>query len=212
MFSQPNLIDSLLNASDLTLLYDDMGEPVLTEFNNIGIDISLEEARGLKTFVESLSGVTGEPNVELQGVDPMADDVAVLTEGMGVLGQTVASPTVNLPTATVTMETIDAMQTNLDGLDNTIAIPEVTLPTAAGVMNSIDALTTDLDDVDKSVSTPTIVTDSVQAAIDKASETEDGDRQDSAGQTKTVTINVQGGGRSVHGWRSRRQSAVGDRW
>jgi hypothetical protein len=133
VFSQPDMINALLNAENLTLLYNDAGKPVLTEFEAIGIEITEEQAAGLKTFIESLNGVTGAPTVSAENIDTAA--VEGIQTGVDALGETTAAPTVEVPTATTATEAIEGVQTAADTLGDTAVVTTISIP---GLQTTID--------------------------------------------------------------------------
>lgn len=146
--STPGLIDALLNAQNLTLLYDDAGNPVITEFEAAGIDPAMADVEGFQSLVDGLNRTTGEPKIAAPTIPDVEGDVEGLQGNVDDLGSTKAVPTVSIPSATGVQTTVTNLQTALDKLGRTTATPTVSMPSYSGIKNNIDSLNTAVDNLD----------------------------------------------------------------
>lgn len=155
VFSQPGLVDSLLNAEDLTLLYDKAGNPVITEFEAQGIDPASADVEGFQTLVEGLNKVVGSPSVEAPTIPVVKGDIKAVETANKDLDNSVAEPEVKYDNTTV-LTKIKAVQTAIDKLDLTVATPTITMSTYTTIKTNLSNLQTAMDTLDVATATPTI--------------------------------------------------------
>ena len=187
----PGMIDALLNAENLTLLYDAAGNPVITEFEAAGIDPAMADVEGFKGLVEGLNTTRGEPTVAAPTIPDVEGDVEGLQGGVDDLGSTTATPEVELPSADGVEKDIKTLQTALDKLGRTTATPRVQMPSYSGLKMNIDTLQRALDKLDRTNATPNVSVIGAGAAKTAV------DNLDSAinglhGKTVSVSANVYG--------------------
>ena len=144
----PGILDALLNAEDLTLLYDEAGEPVISEFEQIGIDDSLADSEELKELIQELDGLVAKPRVEADTAPVSTAAVEETERAVGRVSRQKASPEITVPSALLATETIDGIETNLGELDEFEAAPGIELPTYEDVQVNVDDLISDLETLD----------------------------------------------------------------
>jgi hypothetical protein len=157
----PGLIDALLNAENLTLLYDDAGNPVITEFEAAGIDPAMASVEGFQGLVEGLNQTTGEPTVQAPTIPTVEGQVDDLQGAADTLDTTTATPTVTIPTASGVQTTIKNLQTDIDKLGRTTATPTIQMPSYSGIKTNVDNLQRAVDRLDTTTGTPTVTMPSI---------------------------------------------------
>jgi ribosome recycling factor len=129
LIETPGLADALLNADNLTLLYDDLGNPVISEFEALGIDQALAKSGEFKALVEGLAQLDASPTISAETAAPTEEEIRAVEEAAVVLGTTTAAPTIEVPPTAETLQTqLDDLQLGIDTLDTSTASVGVTIP------------------------------------------------------------------------------------
>lgn len=175
--SQPGLIDALLNAEDLTLLYNEAGEPVITEFEALGLDPALAESEIFAALLSDITGMNVTPQVAVEGVETAQAELDATAGAVTELSGASATPSVELQNNLVVLAVIATIDALLDDLEGRTATPTVEasgaedtqtdLATIIGLMVTLDGKSAEPD-----ITLPTYTTvegqlDTLQDALDK---------------------------------------------
>jgi len=166
----PGLIDALLNAENLNLLYDEAGNPVITEFEAAGIDPAMATVQGFEDLVTGLDNVTGAPHVSAANIDPAAVATDALQGDIAVLDESSAAPSVDPASIEDTITTIEDAQRSFDALDKDSARPDVTIPRSDIVIAEINTMQEGIDTLDADSASIPVTLPQIQAQIDKVKE------------------------------------------
>ena len=123
----PGLLEALMGAEDLTVLYDDAGNPVITEFEALGIDITEEEALALRDIIMNLDEMSPTIDVGADGIQGTADDIVTLQGDVTTLDDSEADPTILATNAPEVQEQIVDLQIQMATLQLMKADPTIEL-------------------------------------------------------------------------------------
>lgn len=146
--STPGLIEALLNAEDLTVLYDEAGKPVVAEFEALGLDLTTEEMIALRDLIGEFSGETFSATVGLDGVAGTEDDIETLSTGVTELGEQSADPSVGLSEQTTMLMALAAIKDQLISIDVFEANPKILITNYTRVVSDLNILDFKLDALD----------------------------------------------------------------
>lgn len=125
--STPGLVEALMNADDLTVLYDDMGNPVITEFEAIGLDLTEEEMADLHDALVEMDLLEVSPTVGVDGIPGTEDDIEGVQSDLNTVDETTAEPNVQLAGHVVMIALLAVEQTMLNTLNSSVADPTLKL-------------------------------------------------------------------------------------
>ena len=212
VFSQPGLVDALLNAEDLTLLYDETGEPVITEFQSAGIDESFAETEGFKELLIGLGLLEVQPTVNAPTIPDTSAAAEALAGDVETLDGATADPTITASTLPKVQTDMDKLLADFEKLNRTKATPTVLLPSYSTINTNLSTLQRAVDKLSVTSASISITTPGIQTAINKVNEL---DRAiDNLTTSKTVTITertVKTGGMTGAMITSPRDMHVGER-
>lgn len=122
----PGLFEALSNVEDLTVLYDAAGNPIITQFEALGIDVTEEEALQLRDILETLTGetFTAEVDADVSKGDKVA---SAFKADLDAIDETKAEPTVELQNHVVTIALMAVELALLDEISNYDATPNITI-------------------------------------------------------------------------------------
>jgi len=124
----PGLFEALLNAEDLTLLYDAAGNPVITEFEALGLDPALANSQSFKDLLDQLNIIHATPTVDASGAVIAEDTFDSTATAVQTLDEATAEPTVAVDEKGDPIGKVDTLQGGLDTLEQTNPSPNITLP------------------------------------------------------------------------------------
>ena len=119
---QPGLIDALLNAEELHLVYDAAGEPVITEFEQLGIDPAITQSEEFLSLLETLGVTIVKPEIDPQ----VGEGLPAAQEAVADLDTATAEPDITMPPTA--QEQLDALQSGITTLGGTHVEPMITIP------------------------------------------------------------------------------------
>lgn len=140
LVSAPGLTDALLNAGDLSLLYDELGNPVLTEFESLGIDTAMASSEEFKTLIQELGLIHAAPTIDVSGAQISEAEIANVQTGVDTLDLASAAPSVSMPDAKDIIEQNANMQEGLDEIDRTTATPSVQVDGLVSAVAGVERL------------------------------------------------------------------------
>jgi len=141
----PGMIDALLNAEDLTILYDAAGEPVDTAFTTIGLDPALGKTEAFKALFDALTGATAAPVVSAENIDPAVVASDEVVGAVEATSEAVGTPTVELPSAEGVITDTETITTGLDELDGKAVISTISIPGLQTTIDMVNRLKTAID-------------------------------------------------------------------
>jgi len=143
----PGMIEALLNADNLSLLYDEAGNPVITEFEALGIDPAMIDVEAFKLLVENLSKTKGEPVIAAPTIPPVQGEIDDTKGKVEDLDSSKADPTLTVTTAPAVKKLLDDVKLTMDRISETRMTPSISIPALPGVQADVDKLAASLRDL-----------------------------------------------------------------
>jgi hypothetical protein len=136
----PGLLDALLNAEDLTVLFDKVsGEPVTAQFQEMGLDEGLAQSSEFKQLLIDIGAIEATPVIDASGAVIPQEQVDALNTGFEALDQVESSPDIVEPPPTA-QDAVTTLTTDLTTLDGMNVTPTITIPNLATTITKVETL------------------------------------------------------------------------
>jgi hypothetical protein len=140
LIEQPGMIEALLNADNLELLYDEFGNPILTPFLDDGLEATLAQAEELQGVNSDLNESTIRPSFRPDGLIGTRVNVSGLQADLNTADSTVVDPPIPMsqwPGANMILGDMQSGVETLAGTQVDIAVPMSGWSAASMVLGGI---------------------------------------------------------------------------
>lgn len=144
----PGLLDAMLNVEDLTVLYDDAGNPVITEFEQLGLNPALVTSQEFIDLINEVNGTHIEPQVVTTEIVAASEKFRAAKMDADELDGVEARPYVFIDGITPAEEHGAAIHAQMQVLDEDEANPYVSTEGVAPAAAAVQQTSTDLDNLD----------------------------------------------------------------
>lgn len=185
IIGQENMVEALLNADNLELLYDSFGNPILTPFMDDGLEETLKESKELKDVNDGINKSVTRPSFRPDSLSDVKVDVDDLQVDVDTLDQTTVDPEIPMTDWPAATGRLVETQELADTLSSTKVEIDIDIPDDEAVTGRLTTMTTDatnLGEVDPKINISTPGADESIQKVDTLKQKIDGL------YSKTVTI------------------------
>lgn len=169
---QPDMLNALLNADELTVKYDAMGKPIITEFEQLGLDSAILDTEGFQELLDFLGITVVYPTVSDANITPATHKLGEFDVTAQRIDGTTYTPYVSTMQIEPATEAVQTTEDTLNTVDGMVAEPSITVPGVADAIEDVDEVQGDLDTLDTTVAEPSVTVPGVDDAISGLDDTQ----------------------------------------